>query len=107
MHANELCPAPHLEAADLNGQDVKVTIRGVDFHQVGEEREEKGVVLFNEFPRAMVLNRTNLKRIVALHGSDTDAWIGKSVTLYPSETDWGGRTVPCIRVRTEAPQTEK
>jgi hypothetical protein len=104
MHANELCPAPHLEAADLNGQDVIVTIKGTDFHDVGEERERKGVLVFKEFPRAMVVNRTNLKRIVAIHGAETEEWAGKKITLYPSETDYGGRTVPCIRVRTEPPQ---
>ena len=104
MQANDLCPSPHLEAADLADAEKVVTIRGVDFHDVGEERAKKGVVYFQEFARAMVLNRTNLKRIVALHGNDTDSWPGKRITLYPSETDFGGRTVPCIRVREEAPK---
>jgi hypothetical protein len=57
------------------------------------------VVLFEELPRGLVLNRTNLKRIVAHHGNDADTWPGKQITLYPSETDFAGRTVPCIRVR--------
>ena len=30
----------------------------------------------------------------------SDAWdLGEKITLYASETDFGGRTVPCIRVR--------
>lgn len=98
MKANELCPAPHLEAADLAG-DTSVTIKGVTFAEVGEDKERKGVVLFEEFPRALVLNRTNLKRIIRQHGNETDGWIGQTIVLFPSETDWGGRTVPCIRVR--------
>ncbi len=98
MKANELCPAPHLEAADFEG-DTVVTFKGVDFAEVGEEKTNKGVLWFNEFRRSMVLNRTNLKRIIAKHGGETDDWIGKKITLYPSETDFGGRTVPCIRVR--------
>jgi len=104
MQANDLCPSPHLEAADLDGKDVTVTIRDVDFHEVGEEKATKGVLFFEEFTRAMVLNRTNLKRIIALHGNDTDRWTGKKITLYESETDFGGRTVPCIRVREKAPK---
>lgn len=104
MQANDLCPSPHLECADLNGQDVTVTIRDVDFHEVGEEKATKGVVYFQEYKRAMVLNRTNLKRIIAIYGNDTDEWPGKRITLYPSETDFGGRTVPCIRIREKAPK---
>lgn len=98
MKATELCPAPHLEAADLNG-DTPVTIKGVSFTEVGDKAEKKGVVLLNEFTRGMVLNRTNLKRIIGLHGNDTDKWIGKAITLYPTQTTFGGKEVACIRVR--------
>ena len=98
MKATDLCPSPHIEASELDG-DTPVTIAKVGFSEVGEEKVEKGVVFFEEFTRGMVLNRTNLKRIIDHHGNDTDAWVGKKITLYPSETDFGGRTVPCIRVR--------
>lgn len=98
MDATKLCPAPHIEAAELNG-DTVCTIKSVAFADVGEEKVTKGVIHYEEFDRGMVLNRTNLKRIIALHGTETDDWAGKKVTLYPSETDFAGRTVPCIRVR--------
>lgn len=103
MKATDLCPAPHLEAADLNGTDNVVTIKDVGFSIVGNEQVEKGVVTFEEFPRGMVLNRTNLKRLIAMYGNDTDDWKGKKITLYPSETDFGGKTVDCIRVREKKP----
>ncbi len=103
MNAVELCPPPHLECADLAGKDIVVTIKDVGFGMVGEEKEKKGLIHFEEFPRAMVLNRTNLKRVIAMHGNETDVWPGKRITLYPSETDFGGKTVPCIRVREEPP----
>ncbi len=98
MKANELCPSPHLEAADFHG-DTKVTIKSVAFKEVGDEKVTKGVVYFDELPRGLVLNRTNLKRIIGHHGNETDAWTGKTLTLYPSETDFGGKSVECIRVR--------
>lgn len=98
MNANELCPSKHLEAADLSGE-VKVTIKTIGFSEVGEEKQNRGVLYFEEYTRGMVLNRTNLKRIIALHGNETDKWVGKTVFIYPSETDYQGRTVPCIRVR--------
>lgn len=98
MDAMKLCPAPHIEAAELKGE-TPVIIKEVSFAEVGEEKVTKGVLLFEEFDRGMVLNRTNLKRIVEIHGAETDDWVGKKITLYPSETEFGGRTVDCIRVR--------
>ena len=98
MKANDLVPPPHLEAGDLE-KDVFVTITGVDFEEVGEEKGRKGVLHLKEFSRSMVLNRTNLKRIVMQHGDQTDDWIGKGIVIYGSETEFAGRTVPCIRVR--------
>lgn len=105
MKATDLCPSPHLEAADLSGETV-VTIVKVGYSEVGAEQETKGVVHLEEFSRAWVLNRTNLKRLIAMLGNETDAWVGKKVSLYPSETDFGGKTVPCIRVRERLPQVE-
>ena len=100
--ASELCPAPHLEASDLAGQDRVVTIRSWEFHEVGQEKERRGVLMFEEVSRGLVVNRTNLKRLIALYGNDLSDWKGKQVTLYPTETEYQGRTVPCIRVREKA-----
>ncbi len=99
MLANELCPAPHIEASDLPKAGRTVTIKRFDFHDVGEDKERKGVVFFEEFSRAMVLNRTNVKRIIAWHGEEADDWVGKQITLDAEKCDFGGRIVPCIRVR--------
>lgn len=98
MRANDLCPSPHLEAGDFP-KDTVVTIKSHDFKEVGEEKVTKGVIYFEEYKRGMVINRTNLKRIIAWHGDETTAWIGKQITLYPSETEYKGQTVDCIRVR--------
>lgn len=98
MKANEVCPSPHLEAADFPA-DTEVTIKAVNFAEVGAEKVKKGVLYFEELPRGMVVNRTNLKRIIAWHGNETDDWVGKKITLYASETEYNGDTVDCIRVR--------
>lgn len=98
MNARELCLPPHLEAADFT-EETEVTIASVTFGEVGKEKERKGLIHFEEYERAMVLNRTNLKRIIEWHGNETDDWVGKKIKLYPSETDFAGDTVPCIRVR--------
>lgn len=102
MKAIDLCPPKHLCAADLDGNDVTVTIEKYDFAEVGKEKDRKGVLKFKEFPRTMVLNRTNLGRIIDHHGKDADKWIGLTVTLYESEAQNGDKIVPCIRVRAKA-----
>lgn len=98
MRASELAPAPHIAAEDLDG-DTVVTITGVRFAEVGEDKTRKGVIDTKEFDRGFVVNRTNLLRIIAQHGHETEDWVGQQITLYPSETDFAGRTVPCVRVR--------
>lgn len=106
MKVTELCPSPHLEALDLGekiGAEMVVTIKGVDRKEVGAEKVTKGVVYFQEVSRGLVLNKTNSRTIAALYGLDTDNWIGKSITIYRSETSMQGKTVPCIRVRDKQP----
>lgn len=105
MKVTELCPSPHLEALDLGdkiGDEQTVTIKGVTHENVGAEKVTKGVVFFNEVGRGLVLNKVNSRTIAALYGIDTDAWIGKRITIYRSETSYQGKTVPCIRVRDKA-----
>jgi hypothetical protein len=95
----EIYRSPHLSAADLEG-DTVVTIKGFALDQeVGSEKAKKGVLYFEEFSKGMVINKTNAERVRDLHGKYVNDWVGKQVTLYPSETDFGGKTVDCIRVR--------
>ena len=107
MRVTELCPSPHLEAADLGddiGASKVVTIKGVEIKLVGAEQVKKGVVYFEECNRGMVINKTNSNTIAALHGGDTDEWIGKRITSYRSETSFQNKTVPCIRVKDSVPK---
>jgi hypothetical protein len=109
MNVRELFNSKYLAAHDLGGQDVVVTIKAVVIETLDNGRsepEDKGVIYFAEFPKGMVLNRVNSKRIAVLHSDETDYWIGERITLYPSEADFGGETVPCIRVREQAPKDD-
>lgn len=106
MNFRKLYPSKYLAEHDLCGRDVVVTVREVLLEKIegpNSNGEPKGVVYFAEHPKGMILNRVNGNRIVAIYGEDTDGWIGGRVTLYPSETDFQGDTVPCIRVRKEPP----
>ena len=102
---------PLMKAANLDGKDAIVTVAGFSTAEVGQDREQVPTILFEEFEKAMVLNKTNANMIKAIFESepgksdvDTEDIIGKRVTLYPTNTDYEGRMVPCIRIRGTLPK---
>ena len=108
MRVTDLCPSPHLEALDIGdeiGASVAVTISRVEVREVGAAKVKKGVIIVQEFNRGMILNKTNSRTIAGLLGADTDAWIGKQIVIYRSETSFENKTVPCIRVKDALPET--
>ena len=63
----------------------------------------KPVLYFKGKKSGLVLNKTNGRTIAAAYGPDSDMWVGKAIILYPTETDFGGKRVPCIRCKSPAP----
>lgn len=100
MNINDAFAATYLKAQDLMGQDVKLTIDRVEVQEVGDDT--KPVLYFRGKDKALVLNKTNASTIADQHGAETDHWPGKEITLFPSQTDFQGKQVPCIRVRLAA-----
>jgi hypothetical protein len=112
-----LFPHEYLQAADLRGKDVPLTVSRVTVDDLRTDKgtEKKPVVYFAELdakkkkgetcPFKFVLNRTNAKTIAKALGShETDAWVGRRIVLYPTTCLAFGSTVDCIRVREkEAP----
>lgn len=97
---NDAFPSNYLKASDLKGDEKIVTIAGVDFEEVGRERERKAVVHFQGLDKGMVLNKTNARKITEIAGSAiTEEWEGVQIRLYPTETEFGGETVECIRIK--------
>jgi len=108
---NEMFPSKYLSAADLGGQDLIVTIKDVMSEyitdQEADEEVEKFIVLFEENPKGLMLNKTNTGTIAALYGNDTDNWIGERVTLFPTQVQYMKKMVDAIRVRTQVPRVAK
>jgi len=97
---NDAFPSNYLKASDLKGMPVTVTIDHVDFEEVGREREKKPVVYFTGKQKGIVLNKTNARKITEITGSAiTEEWKGQAVVIYPTETEFGGETVECIRIK--------
>jgi len=102
MDIDQAFPTKYVAAQDLKGRDTVLTIRSVAIEDIGTNNpEQKPVVYFDGAQKGLVLNKTNAHRIKELWGSETGNWIGQKITLYPSETDFQGKTVPCIRIRGE------
>ena len=93
-------PSKYLRADDLGGREFKVLVDRVELEDVsGDGSEFKPVLYFSERKKGLVLNRTNSGVIAAVYGEETDAWSGRPVVLFPTQTQFQGRTVPCLRVR--------
>jgi hypothetical protein len=96
-------PSRFLKASDLQGRRVKVTISHVTVEQIGREGDRKPVVYFRNAEKGLALNKINAETIARIAGSlDTDDWSGKQIVLVPSETEFQGKRVDCIRIQAPA-----
>jgi hypothetical protein len=97
----------YIGAWDLGGKDVTVTIASVAAGELvgnGGKKAKKPIVKFEGKEKGFALNKTNGKIIAGMYGTDTTAWIGKRITIYPTETTFGSEQMECIRVRPVVPQ---
>lgn len=96
----------YLFAFDLGGREVTVTIERCTAGQiVGEQgrKSKKPMLSFVGKQKKLALNKTNGKIIASLYGTETNAWAGKSIIIYPTTTTFGSETVECIRVKPIVP----
>ncbi len=102
-NVNDMFPSNYLKASDLNGSEVVVTIDHVTSEPVGQKRELKPILYFKGKDKGLVLNKTNAKKVQELSGSaQTEDWDGFKIKLFPTETEFGGETVDCIRIKAVA-----
>ena len=95
-------PSKWLKASDLDGKPRLVTIKRFSVEEIGEA--PKPVVWFKEEEKGLGLNITNGKKIETICGSaDPEKWKGKVIVVFPTETEFKGETVDCIRVRAPKP----
>lgn len=114
MDVRLLYPSLYLAAPEFKGKDVVLTIRQLAVESLKTERgEEKRPVLYFKETQAkapspakekrLVLNKTNAMAIAEVWGRETDAWVGKRITLYPTRVSAFGSEVDAIRVRATKP----
>ena len=93
----------YFKAANFDGPQV-MTIRKVYKERIGQDKTEKPVLYVEDNEQGLVLNQTNANAIADLYGWETRDWIGKPIEVYPTQTDFGGKQVDCLRVR--APEVD-
>lgn len=101
-------PKDMLYAYDLDGRDVTVEIsRVVGGELTGEQgrKTKKPIAHIAGKTKKLALNNTNCATIEQLTGTaDYEKWAGVRVTLFPTTTSFGGKTVECIRIRPYPPK---
>lgn len=94
-----------LTAEDLvEGRDVDVKIEAVMLYpevtfQGGRKRLNLIGLKFAGKERILGLNATNRKSLNKQFGNIAKGWKGQTITLYVTETQMGGETVKCVRIR--------
>ena len=98
-------PSKWLKAKDLEGRPQLVTIKKFSVEKITDDKQGP-VIWFQEYGKGLGLNITNGKKVEAISGSGDPAnWIGKRIVIFPTETEFQGDTVDCIRVRAPRPGT--
>ena len=98
-NANDFIGGNYLKKEDLRGP-AKVTIVEVRAESVLNGERRKLVVQFKEFEKALILNKTNIKRLTQMFGtSNTAAWRGPVTIYVETDVEFAGRVVGGIRLR--------
>ena len=110
-HVFELFDASlYVQAFELQGRDHTVTIarvRGATIEGEEGRKAKKPVLDLEEFPRPLVLNRTNARVLIQFYGPDYRQWAGKRLTIYPTQVKFGKEMVDAIRIRATKPQMDR
>lgn len=121
MDVRLLFPNEYIAAADLleaerktGKEGVALTIASVSVESLKTNRgsEKKPIVRFKEMEaryakgqgpaKKLVLNKTNAKAIAKMYGFETNDWVGKKITLYPTQCEAFGDVVDCVRVKVKS-----
>ena len=100
MKLEKVFPSKWLASTDLDGGDIILRISKVTQEEVGQDREIKPILWFEDHEKGLILNVTNWRNLSTICGSDdSDDWTGKKVQLYVAAVQFGGKEVNAIRVR--------
>jgi len=101
MDLNTVFPRA-LKADDFAGGKKTLTIKSVEVQTFEDDKGNKSskpVFSFVEETHWLIANKTNTEVIMSNLGTtDSDQMVGREITLRKDRTQFGSRTVDCIRV---------
>ncbi len=104
MKFSKAFPSLYLASDDLGKDEWNVTIKKVAMEGVGQDKDPKLILFFEDIEKGMVCNKTNGNTVKRLYGDELDEWIGKKVTLWVNhDVEFKGELVSAIRIRAKAP----
>ena len=109
MSILKLFPSKYLKHDDIADGET-VTISEVRVEEVGQDKQEKPVLYFNEHHKGAILNVTNARAIAKVYGDEEGEWQGKKLTLVtiPSRTPQGEQTTSiCMKAVGRRPKRRK
>ena len=96
---NEVLASRWLSKNDVTVAGIPARIDSVTEERVGQDQERKFALHFKGNIKPLLLNKVNVRVLVALHGPRTDQWIGKPVLLVNDlSVNFNGQ-VGAVRVR--------
>lgn len=104
MNWEAMFPGKYMKSSEFAGKKPTLTIKAVKLEELPDEKtggtRKRGVLYFEETPKAFVANRTNATAIKLMFGPETDAWIGKRISLWaaPFTDPFTGEQITAIRV---------
>ena len=102
MKRDDVFPSKYLKAADLGGRDIRLVMDYVEKEDLFGQDDPKPVLSFVDTSKRLVLNVTNWNAIEDAYGGESDDWAEKPIILFPAKTQFGSKTVDCVRVRVPA-----
>ena len=98
MKLDQIFHGESLKASDLQGKEVRLTITGWALKELDDGNKPE--LRFAETERTLIVNKTNAMAILDETGlDDLDEWKGVQIVLYATKTDYAGKRVDCIRIR--------
>jgi hypothetical protein len=98
MNINNVFPSKFIKNADLQGRKLKLTIADVRIEEVGQNGDTKPVLFFLDKDKGMVLNKTKAAILSAAFSPETDGWVGKEVSIFPTRVPFGDQIVDSIGI---------
>ena len=100
INMNEAVASQYLKKEDVVVDGVNVTIDFVKEDEIGQEQERKYILYFvNNKLKPLVLNKTNIRILIAMYGANSDGWEGQQINCYNDlSVSFGGNQGGC-RVR--------